>query len=169
MGILIQQPMNAYELTAFVEERQINKLLKISTPAIYKGSKRLYQSGYLDGKAVREGEHPEKFIYTINQKGKEYFYELMKHYSENIQPFYIDFNVFIWNLNNLSHQDAMTELEELRKGLYNWRDWVTRHEKEASHAPFSVRMIIKQYRMIFFTLTQWIDELIRDYQYEISR
>ena len=173
LGILLDKKMNAYELANFIEDRGIDKFLKVSVPAIYKNCKRLYQSGYLNGQRVQEGEMPEKLVYSINKKGKGHFHDLMKYYSSSIHhdptPFFIDFNSFFWNIEKLEMSEAMEMLENLQFQLLGTEKWIIQHEKEAqSGEPFSSRMIIKQYRMMVATLVIWVGETIEDYKTEMN-
>jgi DNA-binding PadR family transcriptional regulator len=138
--------------------------LKISKPSIYKICKKLYQEEFLSGKTVRQGENPEKIIYTITKKGKNYFVSLMQHFSAKIPSFYFDFNCFIWNLEKLEQSQALEMLEKLQAELIEWRRWILLHEKEVSGAPFTIRMIVKQYRMTISTLAEWITETVNDFK-----
>jgi len=173
LGILLDKKMNAYELANFIDDRGIDKLVKISMPAVYKNCKRLCQSGYLNGQRVREGEMPEKLVYSINKKGKGHFYDLMKYYSSNFHhdptPFFLDFNSFLWNIEKLEMSEAIEMLENLQFQLLGGKKWILQHEKEAqSSEPFSSRMIIKQYRMMIATLVIWVGEAIKDYKMEMN-
>lgn len=165
LGILLDRPMGAYELTCYIGERQIGRLLKISTPAIYKSCKRLYKSGCLDGKIVKEGEQPEKTIYGINKKGRAKFYSLMEYFSSDIKPFFIDFNAFLWSIEKLEKKHGLRMLKNLRDELSNLKTWIIRHEKEEyKNLSFAGRAIIKQYRMTISTLLSWSEETLQDYK-----
>ena len=164
LGILHEKAMNAYELARYIEDKQVYRLLKISQPAVYKNCKRLFKSGYLSGEKVRQGENPEKVIYKVSKKGKDYFYELMEHFSRQVQPFYFDFNTFIWNMNKLKPDKAFAMLQELHAGLLQWKEWIIQHEQEATLAPFHIRIIVKQYRMILVTLVEWVEEVLHDFK-----
>ncbi len=167
LGILLQNPMNAYELIRFIDDKEVGRLLKISTPAIYKCCKRLFKAGYLDGEKVREGENPEKMIYAVNKKGQDRFYKLMEHFSGNVNPFYFEFNCFLLNIDKLEKTKALEMLEKLKVQLQELRDWIIQHEKEKSSGiAFNARMIVKQYRMLIITLVTWIEETIEDYKRE---
>ncbi len=170
LGILLDKPMNAYELANFIEKGRVDKLIKISKPAVYKNSKRLYKSGYLDGQRVREGELPEKLVYSINEKGQKKFSNLMEYFSSNVRPFFLDFNSFFWNIEKLETSEALEMLENLKIQLMGIKKWILQHEKEAqSSASFSSRMIIKQYRMMITSLVVWAEETIEDYKKEKNR
>ncbi len=170
LGILLDKEMSAYEMANFIERRGIDQLVKISKPAVYKNSKRLYKSGYLDGLKVREGELPEKMVYSMNEKGLAKFHDLMKYYSSNTDPFFLDFNSFLWNIEKLETSEAVGMLVNLKNQLLGIKKWILQHEKEAqSDASFSSRMIIKQYRMMIVTLVKWVEETIEEFKTEIGQ
>jgi DNA-binding PadR family transcriptional regulator len=164
LGILLDRPMNAYELIHYVERNSLNTLLKISTPAIYKACKRLLKAGNLDGEIVREGEQPEKVVYSVNKNGIHYFNALMEHFSRDISPFFFEFNTFLWNIDKLDTTDALKKLEDLRDSIGHLKNGMIKHEEEVRpNASFPVRMILKQYGMIATVLVQWIEEVIGEY------
>jgi len=167
LGILLNDPKNAFELNRIIEDKQIDKLLKISKPAVYKCCKRLFKAGYLDGVTVKEGEMPEKVIYSVNQEGMNYFYELMEYFSNNLKPFYFDFNTFLWNIDALEPEEGLKMLQNLEKEIKNFAEWITQHEKEIpTSAGFAVRIIVKQYRMLILTLADWMKDTVREFKKE---
>lgn len=113
LGSLIERPMNAYEMKKEMERKNIQDWVKISTPSMYRNLVKLYQAGYVDGQVVKEGDMPEKTIYTINDKGRRQFQKLMKHYSTNSEWIYMDFTAFILNLHNLGRAPGKQMAEEL--------------------------------------------------------
>lgn len=161
----MDEPMNAYRLAQYVDERKLGRLVKISRPAIYKSCRRLCDAGCLAGTAMRETEAPEKVVYTVSDVGKQRFYELMVHFSRQINPFHFEFNSFIWNLYHLDPAEGLQMLETLQSALVEVQRWLVIHEKEdVSKAGFGTRMVVKQYRMVVTTLVQWIKETIEEYQ-----
>lgn len=164
LGILQEKSMSAYEVVQYMEVRQIERLVKISKPSVYKICKRLYKEEYLTGKIVREGENPEKIIYSVNKKGQTLFLDLMQYFSGNIQPFFFDFNCFLWNIEKLEKKQALEMLLSLKAEFKQWAHWIIVHEKEVQNAPFSVRMIVKQYRMTIHTMLDWIKEVVIEFK-----
>ncbi len=165
LGILQETPVNAYELAHYIEERQINRVLKISRPAVYKSCKRLFKSGFLDGAEVRGQGVPDKVIYTVNSAGKAHFIELMAYFSQNVKPFFLEFNSVLWNIEKLDAGDGLKVLESLKTELYGLKDWIIEHEKEVqcSHS-FAAKAIVKQYRMVLITLVNWVDGILGEYK-----
>jgi len=165
LGLLHAEPMNAYGLANAVEERGLDRLVKVSKPAIYKSCRRLAAAGYLTGKRVRETEAPEKVVYTVSKAGSGYFRELMLHFSERISPFHFEFNTFIWNLHRLEHAEAMRMLRRLQSELGALQAWLLAHEREQRGADFGARVVVKQYRMVITALVQWMKETIEEFQH----
>lgn len=65
LGFLMEKPMNAYEIKKEVENRNLTWWIKGSSPSIYRNINNLSAKGYINGKVVRDGEMPEKTVYTI--------------------------------------------------------------------------------------------------------
>ncbi|MBZ5701206.1 MAG: PadR family transcriptional regulator [Acidobacteriia bacterium] len=165
LGVLLEKPLSAYDLACLIEEKQVNRFLKISAPAIYKSCKRLYAAGLLDGRTSKEGEQPEKTIYRINKKGKERFFALMEHFSSNVMPFYLDFNAFLFHVEKAGKPRGLKMLKALRDALAGLKEWIIEHEREASpRLAFAGKAIVKQYRMTISTLLDWAEETIGEFK-----
>lgn len=165
LGYLYDQDRNSYELATHISDKNINRFLKISTPAVYKRSKALFEEGYLDGKTIKHGTQPGKTIYRTNKKGKELFIKLMGDYSSHINPFYIDCNVFLWNIDKLKNKQALKMLINMRNEFLNLKKWIILHEKDESpNLTFSAKSIVKQYRMTITTLLEWSEEVLKDFK-----
>lgn len=166
LGLLLEKPMSAYEMAQLVDSWLMRKLLKISSPAVYKNLKVLYKKSYLTAKAVKEGEMAEKKIYSITETGRAYFFELMEYYSGNLTDFFFDFNMFLMNLDKVDKKTGLQMLENLQKQINQARSWIVQHELEMknTHVFFTGRMLVKQYRMILSTLRDWIEEVINEYR-----
>ena len=102
LGALIEQPMSAYEMDKTMEQRNIRRWIRISSPSVYRNLIRLCDEGYADGTVVKEGEMPEKTVYAITGKGRERFAELMEEAAA--LPARVDFG-FLPVLANISLVD----------------------------------------------------------------
>jgi DNA-binding PadR family transcriptional regulator len=166
LGILMDEPRNAYRLAQHVDQGQLGRLVKLSKPAIYKSCRRLAVAGSLIGRPVRETEAPEKVVYSVNATGKRHFRELMRHFSGHVSPFHFEFHSFIWNLHRLGRAEGLRMLEALRAELVELRRWLMAHEQnDMSRAAFGARVVVKQYRMVVTTLVQWIEETTDEYRH----
>lgn len=164
LGILSKQPMNAYALAQFVEQNQVTRLVKLSTPAIYKSCKRLYEQGLLAGELKRDGEAPEKTHYQVTSVGKARFNELMTHFASNISPFYFDINSVVYSLESMDFEQGLELIDIYAAQIKTMQSWLIPHSKEdQANATFAARHIVKQYVMTVNVLVTWIDEFREDY------
>lgn len=166
LGLLQDKAMSAYEMAQIVDTWIMGKLLKISPPTVYKNLKALHKASYLTLETVREGEMPEKKIYSVTETGRAHFLKLMEHYSSNLSDFYLDFNTFLVNLDKVDKQIGLQMLENLQTQINHARAWIVQHEQEMKTAGvfFAGRMLAKQYRMVLSTLRDWIEEVIAEYE-----
>lgn len=165
LGFLWEGDRSPYQMARSLTERQVARFLKISAPAVYKRCKTLSAEGLLDATVSRDGPQPEKTIYSLNSAGRARFYELMKHFSSNLAPLYLDSNTFIWNLEKLEKPMGLEMLNAMREGIAELHEWLVQHEAaNAASTSFSTRAIMKQYRMLFATLLQWSEDVIDDYK-----
>lgn len=168
LGLLLDKPMSAYEMAHIIDSQVIGRLIKISSPTVYKNIKNLYKKGYLTAEVVKEGEMPEKKVYSVTDEGKAYFLKLMEHYSGHLTDHYFEFNAFLMNLDKADKHTGLEMLGNLKAQFCKIQEWIVPHEKEAKamNVFFAGQAIIKQYRMIIFTLIAWIDEVIEEYREE---
>lgn len=165
LGILMRGARNAYELVRYIREHQVDRVVKISEPAIFKACRRLAEKGYVDGETVRESGVPDKVVYAINDLGRARFMELMEHFASSYKPFYLEINTVLWNIDGLPKKAARQILTAMQRQLHMAYSAVQGHEAEvADQVPFGPRQIIKQYRMTFATLVQWVDEMVLEFE-----
>lgn len=165
LGALIEKPMNAYEMKKNMEYRNIKSWVKISSPSIYKNLVALKKKGYLDGEIVREGEMPEKTIYSINEKGKAYFFSLMEKYSEDPVTIYIDFMAFVANLHIVEPNKGVELIKELQTSLSEKMGYIRSNlEARKEFIPYHAISILELYNKMYLLFYDWSKELLKEYK-----
>lgn len=159
LGNLISQPMSAYEMKKKMEEMNVRRWTKISTPAIYKNLVLLHRRGYLDAEVVRDGEMPEKTAYTVNEKGHRHFLNLMEQLAQNPGPVYIDFTTFVANLNKVDHSRSVMMMEELYENLCIPLKILNLSLEKKENTP-EANAVIGLYRDIYRLLCNWAKSYI---------
>ncbi|MCH3916712.1 MAG: PadR family transcriptional regulator [Spirochaetia bacterium] len=153
LGSLIDHPMNAYELKKQMEIARVSNWVKISSPAVYKNLVQLAGRGYLDTKVVKEGEMPEKTIYSVNGKGQKHFQALMETYSQKPGFVYIDFTAFISNLHHLEKPVAEQMLHDLQGKLYvklKYMELVLEQEGgKSNEAKAIITLYVRMYELFY--------------------
>lgn len=164
LGALMEKPMSAYEMKKNMEFRNIKSWVKISSPSIYKNLVALKKKGYLDGETVREGEMPEKTIYSINEKGRSYFMRMMEKYSKEPGMVYIDFVAFVANLYHVEPNRGIEMIKSLREKLSEEREYIQLNVKEKKEfVPFYALSILELYNSMYSLFSDWTEKIEREF------
>lgn len=79
LGLLLRYgAQHGYRLKQIVEE-QISDFTDIKLPTIYYHLEKMKESGYITANIDKDGNRPEKTVYTITDEGKKYFDILLKN------------------------------------------------------------------------------------------
>jgi Predicted transcriptional regulators len=157
LGFLMEKPMNAYEIKKEVENRNLSWWVKGSSPSIYRNIIHLANNGFLDGEVVRDGEMPEKTIYTINQKGILYFTELMEKYSTEPPIVYLDFTTVISNINKVDQKKGLELIDNLLASFRKSNDILKSIEN--NFAPKQAKAIIQLNTEMNELFCDWLKRL----------
>jgi DNA-binding PadR family transcriptional regulator len=165
LGALLEKPMNAYEMKKMVENRNLKYWVKLSSPSIYKNLIKLHHGGYLDAEVVREGEMPEKTIYTINKKGRQYFMSLMRRYVEKPGYVYFDFSTCIANLHNVDNETGLRLVGELKDQLHNALDMMASKMGDRNERiPFNGKAVMELYQKVYRDFYDWAVDFEKDFK-----
>ena len=113
LGIVLEKPQSAYDIQKDVEYHHLSRWTKISVPSIYRKVLQLSEKGYLKSNVVKGDRFADKAVYSITDKGRKYFNELMSTYASESIPLLFDFNVVITNLNKVSKDEALKLISKL--------------------------------------------------------
>lgn len=168
LGILKKQSMNAYEMNKHIEYIRLKNWMKIGTPTVYQNLKKLAQKGYLSTGKAKEGNMPEKVIYTLTDTGNEYFNQLMTKFSRTPSPIYFDFNAFLINLDLVDRVSGLVMLKHLRQYFKNSHANLKKDQEAIEDPPMGGKAIMEQYDQLFNTMIKWADSLICEYESDAS-
>jgi len=156
LGILIKEPMNAYKLTAYVDQNHLVRMLKVSAPAIYKSCKRMLASGYLRGKSQKHSGTPEMMVYTVSASGKRQFNKLLSHFASQQVGYYLDINSVVYCLEGMAEKEGLELIDSISTEIQAMQLWLSKHIEQAEKSgSFGAHMIVKQYLMVAKTLVEW--------------
>lgn len=165
LGHLLHGEKSAYEMVKDFEYWNINYWVKISTPSIYKNVIKLYDKGFLNSRVVKEGEMPEKTIYSLNDNGKDYFNQLMQNYSNNIGNIYLEFSAFITNLHELDTETRKKLLIEFKTSAENTNKQIQIVSSKYNNIPNTDAIaLIKLYEKIYSIIYEWTCDLLKSYE-----
>lgn len=91
MGLINLSPLNAYEIVKQLQWMNIKYWYNIADSTVYATIKSIEKKGYISGTVEKEGNMPDKTIYTLTESGRA---ELMKTLKHSIVTFDFDTNIF---------------------------------------------------------------------------
>ncbi len=166
LGIVLEKSQSAYDIQKDVEFHHLSRWTKISTPTIYRKVLQLSEKGYLSSNTVKGDRFADKAVYSITDKGRAYFQELMVSYASQPVSLQFDFNVVIANLNKVGRDEALELVADLRKSIRSFREANEVYAVEYADIPFVGRAIIEQQRLIYDALLEWLDSFERQFREE---
>jgi len=166
LGYLQNKEKSAYEMVKEFDSWNLSNWLKISDPSIYKNIIKLCDNGYLNSRTVKEGEMPEKTLYSLNEKGNTYFNELMEESSKHIGKVYFEFNAFFNNIEDLPEEKRKEYLKNFKNKVEERRALVEsryNHEKQHNEILGSGFLVLELYNEFYNVLQKWSEKVIDHY------
>lgn len=159
LGIVKQQPLSAYDIQKLVEYRNISRWVKISTPSIYKKVIQLEKKGYITSTMKKEGNMPEKAVYSLTSAGEAEFEELMLEISAQPINIFLDFNAVIVNLESLEpaeQRDCLTNIEASVKILKTYLEENISEKGDLPEIPETGKAVLQQQFILAESIEKWI-------------
>ena len=162
LGMLKKEELSAYDMQKLVEYRNISKWVKISTPSIYKKVIQLEQKGFISSRLEKEGNMPEKAVYSLTESGEKEFKKLMHEISKKPVHMFLDFNAVIVNLESMPKEEQKECLDEigmntdiLLKYLEDNLEW----KEKAEGVPATGMAVLNQQIRLAQAIKAWIADL----------
>lgn len=155
LGSLIQNPKSAYDLQKQVETRNLSRWIKIGSFTAYKKVAVYEKKGYVTSEITKNGNMPEKTIYTITPEGKKKFTELMEKFSTADTRVFLDFNAVIVNLPLLEKEDAHSYIARIKDSIKNTKMQISGQLPRQKEMSLFGQAILKQQFMLLETLEKW--------------
>lgn len=162
LGMLKKQALSAYDIQKLVEYRNISKWVRISTPSIYKKVIQLEEKGLLQSAAVREGNMPEKAVYSLTTSGEQAFERLMEELSAQPVRMFLDFNAVVVNLDSVPMEMQRSCVANIGKNVQELKAYLEENLQEKENAPDVPEIgmaVLRQQYVLAETIAAWIEEL----------
>lgn len=157
LGIVLEKPQSAYDIQKDVEYHNFSRWTKISVPSIYKKVLQLKEKGYLKSTMVKGERFADKAVYSVTERGRDYFEQLMDTYAAQPVPLMFDFNVVITNLNKMDREKAIKLIGQLRSSIIASAQSNEGYAAEYAEIPLVGRTIFEQQRLLYQALLEWLD------------
>lgn len=118
LGIINEKPSSPYEIKKFLEEIKVKEWFPIAESSIYASIKSIYQKGLIASHTRKDGNTPEKTIYTINEQGRACLKEALYEYLASTDLDYIGFNIAGMFICSLDRSEVLAVLNEKLKKFH---------------------------------------------------
>jgi DNA-binding PadR family transcriptional regulator len=93
LGLLKEKPLNPYQIIKVMDIIHISKWYPIGNSTVYATIKTLRKKSYIEGRVEKEGNMPEKTVYSITDEGKKVFQLNLLKYLGSTEISTIEFNL----------------------------------------------------------------------------
>ncbi len=115
LGLIMEHERSGYDIITEIRVRELDRWAKISTSTVYNRLTTLEKNGSIVGRSERDGNRPERMVFTITDKGREVLRkEVLKHLTGfNDDPRTLGF-AFLYGADN---KELIRTLEAHERGL----------------------------------------------------
>ncbi len=166
LGIVMERPQSAYDIQKDVQYHNLSRWTKISVPSVYKKVLQLKEKGYLKSTDVKGSRSSGKAVYTVTDKGKTYFEQLMDTYASQSVSFLFDFNVVVINLNKMKKDKALDLIGKLKNSIAASARTNDTYAAEYSDIPLAGRTVFDQQKLLYHSLLKWLGTFEKQFKAE---
>lgn len=156
LGMVLEKPQSAYDIQKDVEYHHLSRWTKISIPSIYRKVIQMHEQGYLESSIVKGDKSADKTVYSITDKGRVYFEQLMNTYAGQNVPLLFDFNVVITNLNKMEKEKALDLIKKLQGSITASAESNDKYAADYEDIPLVGKTIFEQQRLLYQSLSAWL-------------
>ncbi|MFC3749349.1 PadR family transcriptional regulator [Paenibacillus sp. GCM10012306] len=78
LGLLLERNMHPYEITLVMKDRRMDQIMKLQMGSLYYAVDKMSQDGLIEAvEVISSKDRPDKTIYSITDKGKNIFEQLI--------------------------------------------------------------------------------------------
>jgi DNA-binding PadR family transcriptional regulator len=128
LGLLMEGEKHGYELVREMEERGMLRWTHASKVAVYKSLDRMEDEGFLTSWTEREGNAPEKRVFSLTAPGEERLRDLVYALCASQEPLRFDTCVGLYFSSYLKKDEMMDALERRMRYVEAETDRLRREE-----------------------------------------
>ena len=102
---------------------------------------------------------PDKAVYTVTEKGSNYFQQLMNEISMADVNIFLDFNTIIVNLDLVDYEQKKILIRNIKTKILETKELLNEKYLQREHIPEIGKSIFKQQMDLIASLENWITNL----------
>lgn len=103
LGLINSEPLNAYELIKQLQLMNVKNWYEIADSTVYATIKTLEKKAYIIGKVQKDGNMPDKTVYSITESGYTELKNTLKLYIEHFEYDFVPFMIAAFFIKNHIH------------------------------------------------------------------
>ena len=172
LGIIAERPVNPYEITKLLERIRVKDWFPVATSSVYATIKALYSKKYIVGEAKKEGNMPEKTVYSISESGSKALHEAIIEYLGSTELDMHKFDIGVMLICHVEKNEALrilenklTKLLKISSGIRGQMEYL-----QTNHSIPSMAFISMKYNLYLLeaetkAVTELIGEIEKDTQW----
>lgn len=166
LGVLFEKERNPYEITKMLNNLNLRKWFNIADSTVYATINTLKKQGLVKGETIKEGNFPEKTIYSLTAEGEFELHNTISNYLEENDPDGSKFDIALILLHHLSKDEVLqklkVKLENLESSTFEIKTQIINLERERTIA-FTGLLLLKHRLYMAETEIRTIKEIIREF------
>lgn len=154
LGLISHQPLNAYEIVKTLDYMNIKYWFNIGTSTVYATIKTLEKKQYITGKVQKDGNMPDKTIYSITEQGTAVLLDTLR---TSFLKFDYDTNIFsitAFFLDCLPLEEQKALLEKRMIVLHEYLSGIQKQDTEKWEEQVSLYHVANLQRMTDIVLAE---------------
>ncbi len=119
LGILNKKPLSGYELNKFLDKYNLREFFRIGVSTVYHNLKRLEKKELIDGTVLKNSNFPDKKIFTITDKGCDYFYQALDEVLSSSEYEHEDYYISVFFIEYLPKEKMNSYINKRLKRIEN--------------------------------------------------
>jgi DNA-binding PadR family transcriptional regulator len=116
LGLLLEGKMHGYQLNTYLEHT-MGFCTDLKKPTAYYTLEKLEKDGYVQQEVEREGRRPERRTYELTEKGRAFFFELLRGHLSGFSRTYYSDDIGIAFMDQLTAAETRQLLTEKREKI----------------------------------------------------
>ena len=142
LGLLNQNPEHGYKIKKFLKQVLV-LYTDIPTASIYYPLKILEEQRMVERKVGREGQRPEKYVYSITPKGRAYFQDLLEKNILLLSRPFIAIDLSLYFLPSMNKEAVVRKLKLRLRGLERIKRWLFKAQQTGKAGEKHLALIVE--------------------------
>lgn len=158
LGILMAQSQHGYQINDFIE-RNLSNVTDMKKATAYSMLDKLHTHGYIDIHTEQNGNRPARKVYSVNEKGKSYFLELLRKNLGSDHPTTDPSDLGLMFIDYLPIEERIASLEQRYQRLQKQLNF---HQQIPWHGDnVGISFVIERKQVLLQADIKWLEEFIQ--------